>query len=157
MTAYTTIGQLRLDVAQLTQPIPIARGRYAHRVPSLLDQLRVATQHTRAEKGPERRRIPNSASPANDDAIHRITQIETGITHWARRLSIWPTGAHHPCPTCRRPPDARWPETALRRLAGVAEHLAPTIADQLATDVHTWWGWAAAQAGWSPDDLLILR
>jgi hypothetical protein len=145
------------DIRQLVEPIHVAvpirdpRGRITgHRLethPPLLDQLRAATTPgATGTRGPERRPMPESRPPLRLDPLDALAGIYVDLTAWHTRMNL-PSPAR----------DDDWWKTALRQLVGGAPNLAPSIADQLAHDVHDWWRTAAVHSPWQPADLLHLR
>lgn len=153
--SHDQLAAMADDVRQLVEPftIPVRQRARGGRTtwtaihhPPLLDQLRVAAQPGATARGPAHHRIPDSRPPANLDAINAEAGIWVAVTNWHTRL-------HLPSP----PTDVDWLTFTLRQLVGAAPHLAPSIADQLADDVHRWWRTAAVQAGWNPHDLAASR
>jgi len=134
------------DIRQLVDPIHVAiRGRI-ETLPCLLDALNEALTPGSALTGPERRHPSDSAPPLRLDVLDASSTIQVGIAGWRTQL-------HLPSP----PRDTDWYQATLHALVGAAPALAPSIADQLADDVRSWWRLAAVHTGWHPDDLLRLR
>jgi len=79
--------------------------------------------------------------PINLAAADALDTIMLGITDW--RWRIIPT--HHA--------QGHWAADTLHALIGAAPKLAPSIAAELAGDVHSWWRLAAIHSGWNPADL----
>jgi hypothetical protein len=163
--SHTPLVDLARDVTQLVDPIRHTRHRHPHHwdrnrnrkpctcptetvvYPPLLDQLRDAIlPGISAVHGPERRRVPDSKPPLNVDALDRFLVISMQIVAWHNRLG----GPPNPARGAKWP---KWQKAALRQFVGLAPHLAPSIADDLAADVHRWRHWAATQAGWRLEDL----
>jgi hypothetical protein len=145
-TSADRLIRLADDIRQLTHPIHIAiRGRI-ETLPCLLDALNEALTPGSALTGPERRHPPDSAPPLRLDVLDASSTIQVGIAQWRAHLHL-----------ASPPRDADWYKATLHALVGATPALAPSIADQLADDVRSWWRLAAVHTGWHPDDLLRLR
>ncbi len=146
--SHDLLARMADDIGQLVDPIWIAAGRRPIRHDPLLDQLRDAAQPSRGTtSGPERHRVPESRPPLSVDAVDTLVGIYVALAGWHARLNL-------PSPPRAA---ADWQKAALRQLVGVAATLAPSIADQLADDVNTWWSRAATTTGWRLDDLRNVR
>lgn len=144
--SHDRLAHMSDDVAQLVKPIHIAvRGRIVTH-PPLLDQLRQACVPGNSQRGPERRRIPDSRPPLRLEAVDLLSGVYVGISLWHAKLRL-----------LSPPAGVDWQKTVLRALVGAAPTLAPSIADWLAADVACWWHDAAVGSGWRPDDLRRLR
>lgn len=175
--SHDRLAHMADDVTQLVKPIHIAvRGRIVTH-PALLDQLRAACVPGNSQRGPERRRIPDSRPPLRLDAVDLLSGVYVGMAGWHAKLdlpspSAFVHGCHHgSCqgilvnhrgtlgPTCSTASLelVDWHKAVLRQLVGAAPTLAPSIADWLAADVQSWWHDAAVGSGWRPDDLRRLR
>jgi hypothetical protein len=144
--SHDRLAHMSDDIRQLVQPIHVAiRGRIVTH-PALLDQLRQACVPGNAQRGPERRRIPDSRPPLRLDAVDLLSGVYVGISGWHAKLRL-----------ASPPAGVDWQKTVLRALVGAAPELAPSIADWLAADVESWWHDCAVGSGWRPDDLRRLR
>lgn len=145
------LTQMGDEVGQLTRPYTIAvrqRGRktktrwVAVQHPPLLSQLDAACTPTlsSADWGKSRSH-GNLMIPINVAASDALTTIVEGVGDW--RWRVIPT--HHA--------QQRWTVETLRALLGAAPTLAPSIAKELAGDIHHWWQLAAIHSGWNPSEL----
>lgn len=155
------LHRMTADTRQLVEPITEAVRQRGRRIrtrwtaidhPPLLASLRLAAagQLAAPMRGPERRGIPDSATPPgwNADASTRLGDIRAGIGDWRARLNL----PRHVVPVevdlCYR---------CLTQLVDAGRKLDPDQLDQLARDIHRWWRWAATCSGWRPAELEALR
>lgn len=157
MTTYTApdpriLAQMADEVHQLIRPFTIAvrqSGRKLGRTrwtaiehPPLLTQLAEAALPTGSSpRWDSGARHNGNPLPINVAAADALDAIMAEIADW--RWRIIPT--HHA--------QQRWAAETLLALAGAAPTLAPSIASELAGDVHGWWRKAAMYSGWDYRDL----
>jgi hypothetical protein len=137
------LRQLEADIAQLTRPIHMAVQRRIITHPALLDQLNDAAFPGRTGQQQLRRTIPDSRPPSPDliRRVDALVEIAAELDQWRTRITL-------PVAGTRR---------TLHAIPGVAQQLAPAIAEWLTLDVHHWWHTAAVQSGWRPEQLLRIR
>lgn len=157
MTTYTApdprlLTQMADEINQLIRPYTQTirqRGRKLGRTrwtaithPPLLQQLAEAALPTATSPRWDGQRHHGEApTPINLAAADALDAIMAGITDW--RWRIIPT--HHAV--------EHWASETLHALIGAAPTLAPSIATELAGDIHDWWRTAAIHSGWNPADL----
>jgi hypothetical protein len=157
MTIYTApdpklLAQMADEVGQLIRPFTLAvrqSGRKLGRTrwtaithPPLLTQLSEAALPTGSSpRWDGGARHTGNPLPINVPAADALDAIMAEIGDW--RWRIIPT--HHA--------QQHWATETLLALVGAAPNLAPSIAAELATDVHSWWRSAAVYSGWNPEDL----
>lgn len=157
MSTYTApdpraLAQMAAEVNQLVRPftIPVRqRGRQtrtrwtAITHPPLLTQLAEAALPTcSSPQWDTSKRGHGNPLPINLAASDALDRIITELTDW--RWRIIPT--HHAT--------EHWTAETLHALIGAAPNLAPSIATDLAGDIHSWWRTAAVHSGWNPQDLI---
>lgn len=157
MSTYTApdaklLAQMADEVHQLVRPFTLAvrqSGRKLGRTrwtaidhPPLLTQLGEAALPTGSSpRWDGGARHHDNPVPINVAAADALDSIMAGIGDW--RWRIIPT--HHAT--------GHWAADTLHALVGAAPTLAPSIAAELAGDVHGWWRTAAIHSGWNPQDL----